>query len=87
MRKQKLRKISTKILLTIFLIDTIYIFGFSTSTLATTTLSFNATLEVSIKDEITISWRVIILLNTNPYYIYEGYYSDLYISVDNGDTW
>ena len=87
MRKQKTKKLFAKAFIAVFIINTICIFGFSTSTLAATELSINATPEdVYIEDTITISWGAV----TKPsegLVSFGRYYSYVYKSTDGKSSW
>ena len=85
MQKQKIKKISAKLLLAIFIINTICIFGFTSPAMAEGGL-----LNMSVSDHdiyegesVTITWQTIILPN-NPICTYLDYDTEIWMQKDSG---
>ena len=87
MQKQKIKKITAKLLLALFIINAICIFNFAIPTSAVGgDLNVVATPdEVCLNDLITVDWRTHTLFASSPYgYIeYGGYYFELYKNVND----
>ncbi|MBY9006131.1 MAG: hypothetical protein KGD63_05190 [Candidatus Lokiarchaeota archaeon] len=88
MRKQNLKKLSVKIFIAVFIINTVCIFGFSNSSLATQNLSVSASPSPYFIDninDIKISWYAVKKSSsTYDQVTFGGYYSYVYVSYNDG---